>query len=201
MKTTQRIAAGFVAAFVLLLSACASSSGPRITSEVDPQADFGKYRTFGFYSPLALESAGYATPASERIKAATRAQMESRGYVYDAGQPDLLVNINGNLQERTDVSTVPSMDYARYYGYRGRAIYAVPVWSEETRVSQYTEGTLNIDVIDRAQNKMVWEGIAVGRVSKKVTPEERATRIDSAVADIFAKFPYRAGSGTPAVAP
>ena len=200
MKVLQRIKAVSIAALVLLLAACASS-GPRITSEVDPQADFGQDRTFGFYSPLALESGGYATPTSDRIKAATRAQMESRGYVYSAEQPDLWVNINGNLQERTDVSTVPSMDYARYYGYRGRGMYAVPMWTEETRVSQYTEGTLNIDVIDRAQNKMVWEGIAVGRVSKNVKPEERAARIDSAVADIFAKFPYRAGSGVPVATP
>lgn len=197
MKATQRITTGFIATFVLLLAACAS--GPSITSEADPQADFGRYRTFGFYAPLALESAGYATPTTERIKAATRAQMESRGYVYSAEQPDLLVNINGNLQERTDVSTVPSMDYGRYYGYRARYV-GVPVWTEQTRVSQYTEGTLNIDVIDRAQNKLVWEGIAVGRVSK-MKPEERAARIDAAVADIFAQYRYRAGSGTPATTP
>jgi Domain of unknown function (DUF4136) len=200
MKAMQRITAVSIAAFVLLLAACASS-GPRITSQADPQADFGTYRTFAFYAPLALESGGYATPTSERIKAATRAQMESRGYVYRADQPDVLVNINGNLQERTDVSTVPSMDYARYYGYRGRGMYAVPVWTEQTRVSQYTEGTLNIDLVDRAQNRLVWEGIAVGRVNKNVKPEERAVRIDAAVADIFAKFPYRAGSSTPVATP
>ena len=79
-------------------------------------------------------------------------------------------------------------------------MYAVPMWTEETRVSQYTEGTLNIDVIDRAQNRMVWEGIAVGRVSK-MKPEARAARIDATVADIFASFPYRAGSGAPVAAP
>lgn len=197
MKSMRRINTGFIATFVLLLAACAS--GPSITSEADPQADFGRYRTFGFYAPLALESSGYTTPTSERIKAAARAQMESRGYVYSADQPDLLVNINGNLQERTDVSTVPSMDYGRYYGYRARYV-GVPIWTEQTRVSQYTEGTLNIDVIDRAQNKLVWEGIAVGRVSK-VKPEERAARIDAAVADIFAQYRYRAGSGTPAATP
>ena len=198
MKASQRTAAGFIAAFVLLLAACAT--GPRITSEVDPQADFGKYRSFAFYAPLALESAGYATPTTDRIKTATRAQMESRGYVYNAEQPDLLVNINGNLQERTDVTTMPSMDYAHYYSYRARGYVSVPVWRDETHVSQYTEGTLNIDVIDRAQNKMVWEGIAVGRVGK-MKPEERAVRIDAAVADIFAQFPYRAGSGTPVATP
>lgn len=199
MKVAQRIATGLVGTFVLLLAACAS--GPSITSQVDPQADFGKYRSFAFYEPLALESEGYATPTTDRIKAATRAQMASRGYVYSTGQPDLLVNINGNLQERTDVSTVPSMNYSRYYGYRGRGFYSSPIWMDEVRVSQYTEGTINIDVVDRAQKKMVWGGIAVGRVNKKVTPEERAARIDGAVADIFAQFPYRAGSGAPAATP
>ena len=199
MRVPQRFTVVAVVALVLLLAACAT--GPRITSEVDPQADFASYRTFAFYSPLALEKEGYATPTSERIKAATRAQMESRGYVYSAEQADLLVNINGNVQERTDVTTMPSMDYAHYYSYRARGYVSVPVWRDETHVSQYTEGTLNIDVVDRAQNKMVWEGVAVGRVSKNVKPEERAVRIDAAVVDIFAQFPYRAGSGTPVAAP
>ena len=198
MRVPQRFTVVAVVALVLLLAACAT--GPRITSEVDPQADFASYRTFAFYSPLALEKDGYATPTSERIKAATRAQMESRGYVYSAEQADLLVNINGNVQERTDVTTMPSMDYAHYYSYRARGYVSVPVWRDETYVSQYTEGTLNIDVIDRAQNRMVWEGIAVGRVSK-MKPEARAARIDATVADIFASFPYRAGSGAPVAAP
>ena len=198
MRVPQRFTAVAVVALVILLAACAT--GPRITSEVDPQADFASYRTFAFYSPLALEKEGYATPTSERIKAATRAQMESRGYVYSAEQADLLVNINGNVQERTDVTTMPSMDYAHYYSYRARGYVSVPVWRDETHVSQYTEGTLNIDVIDRAQNRMVWEGIAVGRVSK-MKPEARAARIDATVADIFASFPYRAGSGAPVAAP
>ena len=198
MRVPQRFTVVAVVALVLLLAACAT--GPRITSEVDPQADFASYRTFAFYSPLALEKDGYATPTSERIKAATRAQMESRGYVYSAEQADLLVNINGNVQERTDVTTMPSMDYAHYYSYRARGYVSVPVWRDETYVSQYTEGTLNIDVIDRAQNRMVWEGIAVGRVGK-MKPEARAARIDATVADIFASFPYRAGSGAPVAAP
>ena len=41
-----------VAAAVLVLAACAT--GPRITSDVDPSADFARYRTFAFYSPLAI---------------------------------------------------------------------------------------------------------------------------------------------------
>ena len=62
---------------LILLAACAT--GPRISSDVDPTADFSRYRSFAFYSPLAIESQGYATLTSARIKAAARSQMESRG--------------------------------------------------------------------------------------------------------------------------
>lgn len=190
MKHSVRVIHWLAAlAAVLLLAACAS--GPRVSSEADPQANFSAYRTFGFYSPLALEKEGYATPTSDLIKAAARAQMESRGYVYDPDQPDLWVNLNAYMQERTDVSSMPVVDYNYYYSYRARRYVSVPYWSEQTNVRQYTEGTLNVDLVDRASNRLVWEGVAVGRVAK-VKPEERASRIETAMAEIFAQYPHRA---------
>lgn len=194
MKVQSRFALGLLGALVLLLAACAS--GPRISSEADPEADFGSYRTFGFYSPLALEKEGYATPTTERIKAAARAQMESRGYVFSTGQPDLWVNLNAYMQQKTNVTSIPTVDYNYYYSYRARSYVAVPYWRDETDVRQYTEGTLNVDLVDRAKNRLVWEGIAVGRVAR-LKPEERDARIDSAVAEIFARFPHRARASAP----
>jgi hypothetical protein len=188
----------FVVAAACLLSACAT--GPRITSDVDPSADFAGYRTFAFYSPLAIEGQGYATLTSGRIKAAARAQMESRGYVYSEASPDLRVNLNAYLQEKTDVVTIPEVDYDYYYSYRARRYVSVPYWRDRTDVYQYTEGTLNVDLVDAKENRLVWEGVAVGRVGRD-KPEERGARIDAAVADIFARYPYRAGSGAPAAAP
>lgn len=192
MQIQRRFVLGMIGAFAVLLAGCAS--GPRISSEADPEANFGSYRTFGFYAPLALEKEGYATPTTDRIKTAARAQMESRGYVFTTEQPDLWVNLNAYMQEKTDVSTIPTVDYNYYYSYRARSYFAVPYWRDQTNVRQYTEGTLNVDLVDRARNRLVWEGIAVGRVSK-VKPEERAARIDAAVAEIFSRYPYRAGSG------
>ena len=177
-----------VAALLLLLASCAT--GPRVSSEADPQADFSRYRTFAFYQPLAMEKEGYATPTTNQIRAAARAQMEARGYVYSPDQPDLWVNLNTYVQERTDVSSMPVMDYGYYYSYRAQRYVAVPYWSERTDVRQYTEGTLNVDLVDRASNRLVWEGVAVGRIAK-MKPEERAARIDAAVAEIFAQYPHR----------
>jgi hypothetical protein len=198
MQVQRRFILGMLGALALLLAGCAT--GPRITSEVDPEADFGSYRTFAFYTPLALEKEGYATPTTDRIKAAARAQLESRGYTYTTQQPDLWVNLNAYLQERTDVTSYPTVDYSYYYSYRARAYFAMPYWRDQTHVRQYTEGTLNVDLVDRQKNRLVWEGIAVGRVAK-LKPAERAARIDSTLAEIFARYPYRAGSAVPAVQP
>ena len=185
-------------AATLLLAACAT--GPRVTSDVDPSANFGQYRSFAFYSPLAIEGQGYATLTSGRTKDAARRQMESRGYVYDETSPDLWVNLNAYMQEKTDVVNTPEVDYDYYYSYRRRAYFAVPYWREDAQVYRYTEGTLNVDLVDAKQNRLVWTGVAVGRVGR-TKPEERGAKIDAAIADIFMRYPYRAGAGTPAVAP
>ena len=198
MRISKRFTGWILGVFVVLLAGCAT--GPRITSEADPEADFGGYRTFGFYAPLALEKEGYATPTTDRIKAAARAQLESRGYTYTTEQPDLWLNLNAYMQEKTDVSSYPTVDYNYYYSYRARSYFAVPFWHDETHVRQYTEGTLNVDLVDRRKNRLVWEGIAVGRIAK-LKPAERAARIDATVAEIFARYPYRAGSAAPAVQP
>lgn len=181
-------------AWICLLAACAS--GPRISAEADPSANFASYRSFSFYTPLAIENEGYATLTSARLKAAARAQLESRGYVYDEKSPDLWLNINAYMQEKTDVVSMPDVDYNYYYSYRSRRYVAVPYWYDRTNVYQYTEGTLNFDLVDAKRNQLVWEGIAVGRVAN-AKPEQRAARLDQAVVDIFARYPYRAGSGTP----
>ena len=180
----------FVLSSLLLLGACAST--PRVASQADPTADFSRYRSFAFFSPLALEQHGYTTITSNRLRAAVRAQMESRGYRFDEVNPDLWVNLNAYLQDKTQVTTMPEVDYDYYYSYRARGYVAVPYWRDRTDVRQYTEGTLNVDVVDARQKRLVWEGVAVGTVGR-VKPEQRGEQIDAAVAAIFATYPYRAG--------
>jgi hypothetical protein len=182
-------------AALALLAACAT--GPRVRTDYDPSADFAQYRTWGFYSPIAMEESGYSTWISDRIKDNVRREMEARGYRYDATDPDLKVNFQGIVRERTDVWSVPRTDFHYFYSYRRRAYFAVPVWYDETQVSQYTEGTLTVDLVDAERNRMVWTGAAIGRVGRMTTPSERAAQVDTSIASIFAQYPYRAGSAQP----
>ena len=176
-----------------LLAACAT--GPRISSDADPRADFSAYRTFAFYSPLAIEREGYASLVSGRMKAAARAEMEARGYRYSEDDPDLWLNINAYMQRRTNVSSIPEVDYAYYYSYRYRGYVAMPYWRDRTTVHRYTEGTMNIDIVDAGRNALVWEGIATGRVTRNQDAAARDAAIDATIRDIFAAYPHRAGGG------
>lgn len=193
---TLRILKPLLAAFALALLVAACATGPRVRTDYDPSADFSRYQTWGFYSPIAMEESGYSSWISDRIKDNVRREMSARGYRYTDKDPDLKVNFQGIVRERTDVWSTPRTDFRYFYSYRRRAYFAVPVWYDETQVSQYTEGTLTVDLVDAARNRMVWTGAAIGRVVKR-TPQEKMAEVDQAITAIFAQFPYRAGSGQP----
>jgi hypothetical protein len=185
----SRLLQRFALLTLVLLAGCAT--GPMISSDTDPQADFGNYRSYAFFTPLAVEPKGYSTPASNAMKSAVRREMEARGYVYDETAPDLLVNLNAYVSERQDVVSMPEVNYAYYYSYRANAYVAMPFWGERTSVHRYREGTLNVDLVDARGKRLVWEGVAVGRVAR-LKPADREQRINTTIGEIFAQYPHRA---------
>ena len=188
VRTLFRPALAAVAA--LLLAACAT--GPKVSTDGDPQADYSRYRTFAFFEPLAVESRGYSTLLSDRLKSEARRQMELRGFVYDAAAPDLQINLNAFVEEKTQVVTTPYVDYGYYYNYRARAYIGVPVFHDRTHVNRYTKVTINVDLVDAREKRLIWEGVAVGSAAGR-SPADRRDRAVASVAKIFESFPHRAG--------
>lgn len=182
MSRTFRL---LILSLLAVLVACASS--PTIRADYDRTANFSAYRTFGFFPQLGTDTSGYESLITQTLKSAVRQEMESRGYVYSEPDADILINFNAKLAKQTEVSSMPA---PAYYGYRGGWYGG---WGGyQTYVDQYVEGTLNIDMVDSRQKRLVWEGVAIGRVTKK-TQEDRQAAIRAAVAEIFAKYPFRAG--------
>ena len=87
-----------------VIAAC--SSNP-IRSDYDPTADFSQYRTYNFYQDAGPEDTQYQSFFSRYMIAAISREMEARGYVK-SDNPDLLVNFNAILQDKTDVRTTPA---------------------------------------------------------------------------------------------
>jgi hypothetical protein len=177
-------------AILLLLAGCATT--PNIFTNTDPSADFSTYHTYGFDPQLSTDRAGYGSLLSQYLKTAVTREMESRGY-RTAENPDLVVNFFVNTQEKIRTRTTPTA--GGYYGYRGYDTwggYGMGYGGSETTVTQFTEGTLTVDMVDNAKRQLVWEANLVGRITKKVRENLEPT-INQAVMEIFAQYPHAAG--------
>jgi hypothetical protein len=186
-----------VASLLVLATITSGCASDNIRSDHDPSADFSQYSTFNFFKDAGPEDTNYQSFFSKYMVAAITREMEARGYTL-SDDPDLLVNFNAILREKTDVRTTPAPMYGGYYGYRG-GFYDPWMgygYAQETHVSQYTEGTFNIDLVDARRKKLVWEAVGTGRVSQKAL-EELEERVNAGVAKFFAKYPYTAGSNVP----
>jgi len=185
----NRIQSWSAAAIVVVaLSGCAST--PNTFANRDPGTDFGKFQTFGFFANLSTDNPQYQSLESNFLKVAVAQELDKRGLTY-AENPDLLVNFYINTKDKIRTRSVPTG--GAYYGYRDPFYDPwMGYGGYETRVDQYTEGTLNIDVVDASTKKLVWEGSIVGRITDKDIQNLEQT-IDGAVAAVMANFPVTAG--------
>lgn len=171
----------------IALSACAT--GPTIRSNADPGTDFSQYDSFAFVPELESEDLGYQSFLVQYLKEAITREMTARGYTYSEENPGLLVNFYVNTQEKIQSRSTPTAG-GGYYGYR-RGYYGG--WGGyETTVTQYTQGTLSIDVIDAARKQLVWEGVAVGRI-RQSTLDDVQGAVNRVVPLIYQEYPYQAG--------
>ena len=183
--------------FIAGIAGC--SSGGKLRSDYDRGADFGSYQTWNFIEDAGPDYAGYESLFTQYMLEAITIEMDNRGYTK-SDNPDLLVNFNAYVQDKTKVTTTsapPPM--GGYYGYRGGyyGAWGGYGYGTQTHVSQYTEGTFNIDLIDAKQHQLVWEAVGVGRITDKVRNNLRQTVMDG-VPNFFALYPFVAGSSTPA---
>ncbi|MEH6581307.1 MAG: DUF4136 domain-containing protein [Halioglobus sp.] len=173
---------------VLFLGACASTT-PDTYSNVAPGSDFRGIKTYGFLSELSTDKADYQSLESNYLKVAVARQMDLRGLQYDPVSPEVVMNFYILKDEKVKTRQTPAMG-GGYYGYRGGYYdgFGYGGAAYETRIDQYTVGTLTIDMIDPKARKLLWEGTVTGRLTKKDVENLEAT-IGEAVRDIFVKFP------------
>lgn len=173
------------AAGLLTLGACAT--GPDVRVDYDRTANFSAYQTFAFASPLGTDRGGYQSIVSQHLKAATQREMEARGMRLDPAAPQLLVNFSATLSDKLRVARTPTVGMG-YHGYRGGLYSVWPLYADQTAVSPYREGTLNIDVVDAARKQLVWESVVTDSVTQQMQDDVPGA-IDAAVKAAFAKYP------------
>ena len=177
----------FLASFLFLMMSCATTSS--VITDYDRDADFSEYRTFFWSDEFQLqqdegedEPLFYNTLNKKRLKQAIQREMEARGYTLSSENPDLLVNSQVLVEERTTNQN--------FYPYRGFYYWGPP----NTQTSTSKEGDIVIDLIDQEQHQLVWQGYASGVLDTRT--QNREEEIRDAVTIIFAEYGRRAGEST-----
>jgi hypothetical protein len=184
MHVTRVAKATIVSALACVIAACASA--PEIRADGDPSVNFSSYKTFGFFERLSIDRPTYSTIVAQRLKDATRRELQRRGYQEAESNPQLLVNFNTNVENRSEVHSTGG-----FYGYRAGMYGAWSGYPQDVYTTHYQEGTLAIDVVDSAKQQLVWQGVAQARLTEAMLDNPTQT-IDSIVTDIFAKYPVPA---------
>ena len=186
--------------FPLLLILLVSCNPWKYLGEYDREADFQSFKTFGLLHWEKFNDEQIPEDAKEYILLAIKDELEQRGYVYQEKDADLQVSVFIIINEETSYSAYANQ-YATYTGYSG-AYVGVGVGSAGTSVSaygyniqtypyttvnhDYNVGTFVIDLLDHSKKKIVWQGVASGRIAHT---EANEASIKMRVGKLFGKFP------------
>jgi len=186
------LATPLVAACLFLLAAC--SSGLTVRSDQDPSADFSQYRSFNFFDPMGIEG-GYNSPIyGQLFREAITREMTERGYVLSSN-PDLIINVTFRSDDKISIQThsAPYMSGAFYDRpggyYRSGVGMGVGMG---TRVTETTEASVFIDLVDQKAQRVIWQGVAVVEVTDKVAQQLRDA-VYTAVNVVYDQYSHTAG--------
>jgi len=181
-----------LAFIVLMLSSCSSV---KVTADYDKSVDFNKYKTFEYYGWAKESDKVLNDLDKKRIESAFANEFYKRGLTFVKEGGDLVVTLFIVVEEKTEhQATTSGMGGYPYGGYYGGYYGYGPGWgwgagysTTTVREYNYMVGTLVCDVFDKAQEKLLWEGIATGTVDND--PNSRDKRIPKTVEYLMKKYP------------
>lgn len=106
----------------------------------------------------------------------------NRGYVVNERAPDFEIAVYATARDKMDVTT---WDYG-YPFWPRRGWYA----GVRPTVTEYTEGTVIVDVLRALDRELVWRGSASARLEKD--PSQDVKALQKVAAGIVKKFPHAA---------
>jgi hypothetical protein len=181
-----------MAAATVLMLAVSACSSITVRTAVSPDANLNALHTF---SVMPVPQPRDQRPASESdpmlVNSISNRSLrddlvqgfESRGYVMNASNPDFAVAYYASTKEKLDLAT---WDYG--YDWSPRWWGGWGAWGpEQTTVTQYTEGSVVVDVVDPKTKELLWRGQGVANVSDDIQAYQQ--EVEKTVTAILAKFP------------
>jgi hypothetical protein len=165
----------------LLFAGCAAAV--TASADFDPATDFAVYTTYAWGPADEFPTGDPRLDSNpffnKRVRSAVEQRLEEKGLQkVDSLSADLLLHYHAAVDERFNVYTAD-----RVYG-------IAPPYGYEDQVVVYEEGTLVLDMVDRATSTVVWRGWTQTNIEGLLDdPARLEERIDEGVEMMFQKFP------------
>jgi hypothetical protein len=150
---------------LILTATIAGCATLTVSSHIERTAHFGSYLTYDWGPPDNLPVGDPRLDNNsflrDYIQGTVERAMAAKGYeLAIIGEPDLLVHYHANVSQRFDVNGADEP-----YGF---------CYSDcSTRVVDFEQGTLVVDIIDARTNRLVWRGWSQDTMTGVIDNQQR----------------------------
>ena len=177
-------------AVAALLSACAAN---QVNNDFDASRDFAAYRTWSWKEPALQyrpdDPRIKSDLTEQRIRQSVADQLDQRGLRPAAAgsKGNLDVQTYLIVEERQQQVTT---NYGGGWGNPWNGYWGAPMYNE-TRNVTYKVATLQIDLLDGKDGKLVWRGSDEQMMSNSPSPQDRSAAIRATVTKVLSNYPPR----------
>jgi hypothetical protein len=179
--------------YILLTGLFLFGLGGCAVTDMDRSVNFTKYQTYSWGdSEVEVKNPLYDSDLiNKKIRTTVENEFAKRGIVANPQNPDFLVRYHTYTEEKERVSGGYNYGYPyfplRFYPYAFGWGYPYH-WMSPQMKSDYTEGTLIIDIVDRQTDELVWRGSVSGNVDDVSGLKKQ---IEKGIKAIMKKYPVR----------
>ncbi len=169
---------------VMTLAGCTTV---QVSQDYDPQANLPRYGTWQWRDPVQASTGDIRADnplLDKRIRHAIENHLAHRNISLVQGQPDLFLTYHLAIEQKIQSDT--------YYSTMGVGSYYHPWYGgmgSETRIHQYDESRLTIDIHAADTGDLLWRGVGTYRLKTYKTPQEAAAAAQKTVDKILLQFP------------
>lgn len=172
---------------LVILFFAASAWAQKVSYNFDSQANFSKYKTYRWEQHP--NSANLDQITQEQLKSALSAELATKGLTETTdANPDLVMVCQLALRQEKQLTS-----FSSGYGYGpgwGRGWYGGMGGGTTTATtSTINIGTLDLDMYDFADKKLVWRGVATKTVNPNAKPNKRQNNIAKAARKLLKNYP------------
>lgn len=174
-------------ALFMAVTALVGCSGITVSQDYDPHADLSRYGSWQWRQPVQPQTGDVRADnplQNNRIRKAVKTHLLNRQFDQTSGRPDFYLSYHLAIEPRIRADTVhTTVGVGRYhYPWYGGI-------GTETRIRQYDQSRLTIDIYSAGSGDLVWRGVGVYRLRTYKTPQEAVAATQQTVDKILSQFP------------